>query len=76
MVALMLGSMVKPRKSARLILLAFLLAGCQTVPKGSFCQISEPIRLSDSAIDALSDAEVKALLSHNRKGQRLCQWRP
>ncbi|PAP93977.1 hypothetical protein CIT31_16555 [Mesorhizobium wenxiniae] len=51
------------------------IAGCQST-KGSFCAISSPIRISASAIDALTDAEVKALLAHNRKGQKLCGWRP
>lgn len=62
---------------ARLILVAgLLLAGCQTTTKGSFCQIAQPLRPSAATVAALSDAEVKALLSHNRKGQRLCNWRP
>ena len=59
----------------RAILVALLLAGCQTTSKGSFCQIAAPVRLSDSAVDALTDAEVKALLAHNRKGAKLCGWR-
>lgn len=51
------------------------LAGCTTV-KGGFCAVSGPLRLSAATVDALSDAEVKALLAHNRKGQKLCGWRP
>ena len=51
------------------------LASCQTT-KGSFCEISQPIRLSAQAVAALSDAEVKSLLAHNRKGQKLCGWKP
>lgn len=58
-----------------LVLAAILLAGCQTT-KGSFCQIAKAHRPSQAAIDAMSDAEVKALLSHNRKGAALCGWRP
>lgn len=54
----------------------FALAGCQTVPKGNFCQIAHPIRLSQKAIDALSDAEVAKLLAFNRKGTALCHWKP
>lgn len=54
---------------------AIWLVGCQTVPSGSFCQIAKPIRPSSATIDALSDAEVKALLSHNLKGAKLCGWR-
>jgi hypothetical protein len=60
----------------KLVLLLILLAGCTTVPKGTFCQLADPVRLSDSAVDALSDAEVKALLAHNRKGAKLCGWKP
>lgn len=51
------------------------LAGCQTT-RGSFCEISQPTRLSQAAIAALSDAEVKKILAANRTGQRLCGWRP
>ena len=51
------------------------LAACQTA-KGPFCDIAKPVRLSDAAVDALSDAEVAALLAHNEKGRRLCRWRP
>ena len=44
--------------------------------KGGFCAVSSPLRLSAAAVDALSDAEVKALLAHNRKGEKLCGWKP
>lgn len=57
------------------VVLMLALAGCQTT-KGSFCTVSKPIRLSAQAVDALSDAEVKALLAFNRKGQKLCGWKP
>lgn len=63
-----------PFKALTLALLLSL-AACQTT-KGSFCAVSDPVRLSSPAIAALSDAEVKAILAHNRKGQRLCGWRP
>ena len=51
------------------------MAGCTSV-KGGFCAMSSPLRLSAGAVDALSDVEVKALLAHNRKGERLCGWKP
>lgn len=51
------------------------LAACTTT-KGSFCAIESPIRLSSAAVAALSDAEVKTILAHNRKGAALCGWRP
>ncbi|TPM59171.1 hypothetical protein FJ959_09895 [Mesorhizobium sp. B2-2-4] len=51
------------------------LAGCTTT-KGSFCALESPIRLSAAAIAALSDAEVRGILAHNRTGQKLCGWKP
>ncbi|MEP6567281.1 MAG: hypothetical protein ABJB10_19285 [Mesorhizobium sp.] len=54
---------------------ALVVAGCTTT-MGSFCAVSSPLRLSAEAVDALSDAEARALLAHNRKGERLCGWRP
>jgi predicted small secreted protein len=59
----------------RLILLTLLLAGCTTA-RGSFCDIAHPWRLSQAAIDAMTDAEVAAALAHNRKGEVLCRWKP
>lgn len=60
-----------------LMLMAVLatMSGCTTV-KGGFCAVSSPLRLSAAGVDALSDAEVKALLAHNRKGEKLCGWKP
>jgi len=52
-----------------------MLAGCAS-PGGGFCAISSPLRLSAKAVDALSDQEAMALLAHNRKGEKLCGWRP
>lgn len=62
---------------AKAIVLALVvaLAGCTTT-KGSFCEIEKPTRLSAAAIAALSDAEAKVILAHNRTGQKLCGWRP
>jgi len=57
------------------VLVAFVVAGCTTA-SGGFCAVSSPLRLSAKAVDALSDEEARALLSHNRKGQKLCGWRP
>lgn len=51
------------------------IAACTTT-KGSFCEIAKPVRLGSAAIDALSDAEVKAILAHNERGRRLCKWKP
>ena len=58
-----------------LLVMALALAGCTTT-RGTFCDIAKPVRLSDAAVDALSDAEAGALLSHNRKGAKLCGWKP
>ncbi len=51
------------------------LAGC-TTSKGSFCSIATPQRPSAAAVDAMTDAQVKALLAHNLTGEKLCGWRP
>lgn len=60
-------------KAALLLLLA--LSACTTT-KGTFCSISEPIRLSPQAVDALTDAEARDVLAHNERGKALCGWRP
>jgi hypothetical protein len=62
---------------ARLTACAALLAlvACTTA-SGSFCDISKPVRLSAASIAALSDAEVRDMLAHNRKGEKLCNWVP
>jgi len=52
------------------------LAACTTTPSGSFCDIAKPLRPSASTIDAMTDAEVAAMLAHNRRGQALCKWKP
>ena len=59
-----------------LILAALLaVAGCQTA-KGSFCTIAQPIRPSAETIATMTDAEVRDVLAHNRKGAALCGWHP
>ncbi|TPK70216.1 hypothetical protein FJ930_19815 [Mesorhizobium sp. B2-4-15] len=59
-----------------LILAALIaLAGCTTT-KGSFCAIASPQRPSAAAVDTMTDAQVKALLAHNKQGQKLCGWKP
>lgn len=58
-----------------MLALLLALAGCTTA-SGGFCAVSSPLRLSAKVVDALSDAEARALLMHNRKGQKLCGWRP
>lgn len=58
-----------------LIFVALLaLAGCQTV-KGSFCAVASPIRPSAETIAVMTDAEVRDVLAHNRKGAALCGWK-
>ncbi len=59
-----------------LILLSLLLAACTTVSRGNFCDVEHPVRFSLSTIDAMTDAEVKDALAHNRKGEALCGWKP
>lgn len=59
------------------IALAALLAlvACTTT-KGSFCAVASPQRPSAAAVDAMTDAQVRGLLAHNLKGQKLCGWKP
>jgi len=51
------------------------LAACQHTG-GSFCSIAKPIRPAKETVDKLSDAEVSAILAHNRKLERLCSVKP
>lgn len=51
------------------------LTACQHAG-GSFCAIAKPIRPSKETVAHLSDAEVAQILALNKKGQRLCGWRP
>ncbi|RWB71693.1 hypothetical protein [Mesorhizobium sp.] len=62
-------------KELSAVLIALALAGCSPAG-GSFCTAAAPLRLSAKTVDALSDAEARALLAHNRKGTKLCGWRP
>jgi hypothetical protein len=54
---------------------ALTLAGCAATP-GDFCDLAQPIRLSDATIDTLTDADVAVLVGHNRRGQTFCGWHP
>lgn len=51
------------------------LTACQTVPKGDFCDIAKPIRVSQEVIQVMTDQEVAEALAHNQKGARLCKWK-
>lgn len=62
-------------KGLMLAAMAVAMAGC-VAAKGGFCAVSSPLRLSAVTVEALSDAEVRALLAHNRKGEKLCGWTP
>ncbi|RUV19976.1 hypothetical protein [Mesorhizobium sp. M7A.F.Ca.MR.245.00.0.0] len=64
--------MVKILTLAAVLALA---AGCTTMG-GSFCEVEHPIRPTKADVAKLSDALVAEILAHNRKGQRLCGWRP
>lgn len=56
--------------------LALLILTACTTAQGDFCDVSDPIRLSDLTVDAMSDAEVNAVLAHNEKQAALCGARP
>ena len=51
------------------------LAACQTTG-GSFCSVAKAIRPSKQTVATLSDAEVAQILAHNKKGAKLCGWKP
>ncbi len=61
----------------KVIALSLILAlvGCTTT-KGSFCTVAKAIRPSKETIEKLTDAEVAAILAHNRKLQKLCRVQP
>ena len=59
-----------------LILVALMVFGGCSTGKGGFCAVASPQRPSAAAVDAMTDAQVKALLAHNRTGQKLCGWKP
>lgn len=60
-----------------LVLIIFALgASACTTSGGSFCSIAKPIRLTGQTIAVMTDAEVAAVLAHNRKGEKLCGWKP
>lgn len=63
------------KKAIAALAICTALAAC-TTPKAGFCSVASPIRLSDTAVDALSDQEVARILSHNETGRSLCSWRP
>lgn len=58
-----------------LFLALFVLVACQHAG-GSFCSIAKPIRPTKETVSVLTDAEVAAILSHNKKGSKLCGWKP
>lgn len=60
---------------AGLLLIVSLLAGCQTTSGGTFCDIAKPVRLSSATVDAMTDREVEAVLTHNETGRKLCGWK-
>lgn len=58
-----------------IVLLPLVLVACAT-PQGSYCDIAKPIRLSSATVAVLSDAEVTAVLTENRKLQAECGVKP
>lgn len=69
--------MVSLRQFRAICTICAFLAGCMSAPVGGdFCAVERPIRLSEATIDAMSDQEVKDALAHDRKGEKLCGWKP
>ncbi len=65
-----------PVTRALVFALAVMLAGCATAPRGTFCDVAKPMRPTSTEISSMSEASVAAALEHNRKGEKLCGWRP
>ncbi len=60
-------------RAAAILLLAGMLAACQTTA-GDFCLVAAPIR--PSASDQLTEGTARQVLAHNEYGMATCQWRP
>lgn len=61
----------------RALILCGLLALASCVSSsGGFCDIAAPLRLSPEVIAEMSEKEVADALALNRKGAKLCGWRP
>lgn len=61
------------RNVTTLFAVVTILAGCQSA-SGTFCAIAKPIHLTPQTVDAMTDAEVAAVLAHDERGERLCGW--
>jgi hypothetical protein len=57
-------------------LLAVLALTACTTTRGGFCDLSQPLRPSKAAFEAMSEREIDALLVHNKTGVKLCGWKP
>ncbi len=55
-----------------LIFALVLLAGCQSMPSGNFCDLNEPNR---NPIEDMTPAEARTALEFNLLGAKLCGWR-
>lgn len=61
----------------RALILCGLLALASCVSSGgTFCDVASPLRLSPEVIAEMSEKEVADALALNRKGAKLCGWRP
>ncbi len=56
-----------------MIFAVLMLAGCQSVPSGNFCDLNEPNR---NPVEDMTQTEGRTALAHNLKGAKLCGWRP
>jgi hypothetical protein len=70
------------KRWAPVVLVALMLGGCVTAPTGgpgrggAWCDVERPIRLTRERVDAMTDAEVRAAVTHNRHGAAECGWKP
>ena len=58
-----------------LLLLVLIGTSCGSIGSGSkaYCDIAEPIGVSDGDIDVISDSLVEDLLIHNEVYEKLCK---
>ena len=60
---------------ALLMCASALLGGCVSRAQTSdFCAVSSPVILD--SLDGKTDAELRAIVTHNALGEKLCGWKP
>ena len=65
---------MKLKEKFVLLLVVLSVASCGSLQSGSrgYCDIAEPISVSDDDIDVITDSLVEDLLIHNQVYEKLC----